>query len=71
MAGTTGLEPATYGLTSHRSNQLSYVPRNDRNQNTEIRRQKELLRTFVVEELYPSVESGRRQLFSTVGDTME
>ena len=27
MAGTTGLEPATYGLTSQRSNQLSYVPR--------------------------------------------
>ena len=26
MAGTTGLEPATYGLTSQRSNQLSYVP---------------------------------------------
>ncbi len=25
--GTTGLEPATYGLTSHRSNRLSYVPK--------------------------------------------
>ena len=27
MAGTTGLEPATYAVTGQRSNQLNYVPR--------------------------------------------
>lgn len=26
MAGTTGLEPATYCVTGSRSNQLSYAP---------------------------------------------
>jgi hypothetical protein len=26
MAGTTGLEPATFDVTGRRSNQLSYVP---------------------------------------------
>ena len=26
MAGVTGLEPATSGLTGQRSNQLSYTP---------------------------------------------
>ncbi len=26
MAGMTGLEPATFGVTSRHSNQLSYIP---------------------------------------------
>jgi hypothetical protein len=26
MAGMTGLEPATFGVTSRHSNQLSYTP---------------------------------------------
>ena len=28
VAGVTGLEPATSGVTGQRSNQLSYTPRN-------------------------------------------
>jgi hypothetical protein len=28
VAGATGLEPATSGVTGRRSNQLSYAPRN-------------------------------------------
>jgi hypothetical protein len=30
LAGTTGLEPATSAVTGQRSNQLSYVPKENR-----------------------------------------
>ncbi len=36
MAGTTGLEPATSGVTGRRSNQLNYVPKKNNQQLTAI-----------------------------------
>ena len=35
MAGVTGLEPATSGVTGQRSNQLSYTPETSRRREVE------------------------------------
>src|SRR5579872_5104050 len=35
MAGATGLEPATYGVTGRHSNQLSYAPAGQRSKSSE------------------------------------
>ena len=40
MAGWTGLEPATSGLTGQRSNQLNYHPIRNTKRKSKIRKQK-------------------------------
>jgi hypothetical protein len=46
MAGSTGLEPATSGVTGRRSNQLNYDPAGERQKKEERRKKKEGRRKY-------------------------
>ena len=46
MAGVTGLEPATSGVTGQRSNQLSYTPQRSRDGRREIKLMRRMRQPF-------------------------